>query len=284
VAASPDSAIRVLPGLLAGGEQPQDDNNWVSMSVMDMQLRRLIGGQFAFVSNGTSYRNYARMLLDGNIDPDYSGGAEVTGGPVYAIWRMADSTETHVGGNFTQVEALAEHARLFRANDTPYPTINRYVDPLYQPQPNNMVRFIADERISGRNTFLAGGSFTTADGVAFRGVGRLDNGGNVAQNHNLSASEVRTLMRYPDGRVLVGGTFTVGSTNQNMLRYTADGLVDATFPFKATGNGNHVNTITMQPDGKLLVGGSFDFVNGTAHKNLVRLNADGTRDAGFNPN
>ena len=40
----------------------------------------------------------------------------------------------------------------------------------------------------------------------------------------------------------------------------------------------------MQPDGKTIIAGSFSSVLGVARNNIARLNADGTLDAGFNPN
>jgi len=39
----------------------------------------------------------------------------------------------------------------------------------------------------------------------------------------------------------------------------------------------------VQPDGKVLVAGGFDFANGVLASKLIRLNADGTPDATFNP-
>jgi len=42
-----------------------------------------------------------------------------------------------------------------------------------------------------------------------------------------------------------------------------------------------VQTIALQPDGKILVGGGFTEFDGNAANYLVRLNADGSRDTGF---
>jgi hypothetical protein len=39
--------------------------------------------------------------------------------------------------------------------------------------------------------------------------------------------------------------------------------------------------IKLQADGKILVSGRIDAINGMIHKDLIRLNADGTLDAGF---
>ncbi len=56
------------------------------------------------------------------------------------------------------------------------------------------------------------------------------------------------------------------------------GDVDTSFNASTDG---YVNAVVIQSDGKILVGGSFAHVNGTAHANLARLNADGSLDAAF---
>ncbi|PTT16166.1 hypothetical protein DBR12_21035, partial [Acidovorax sp. HMWF029] len=45
-----------------------------------------------------------------------------------------------------------------------------------------------------------------------------------------------------------------------------------------------VYSLALQPDGKVLVGGLFTTLGGQARSNIARFNADGTLDAGFNPN
>lgn len=53
--------------------------------------------------------------------------------------------------------------------------------------------------------------------------------------------------------------------------------------FDASVIGSSVGTIAVQPDGKTLIAGSFTSVMGEALNYIARLNADGTLDAGFNP-
>ena len=48
--------------------------------------------------------------------------------------------------------------------------------------------------------------------------------------------------------------------------------------------GSNVYVTAVQPDGKTILAGSFTSVLGVARNNLARLNADGTLDAGFDPN
>ena len=95
---------------------------------------------------------------------------------------------------------------------------------------------------------------------------------------------VNTFVGQPDGKVLVGGSFTSfnGQRVSGLVRLNADGSPDAAFNANlGTGFNYDVSTLALQPDGKLLVGGRFDVFNGQPTQAVVRLTADGTRDATF---
>ena len=102
---------------------------------------------------------------------------------------------------------------------------------------------------------------------------------------------IKTLIVQPDGKILVGGDFTMlggggtGTTVRNHIgRINADGSLDLSFDPGANGP---VNILALQPDGKILVGGNFSGLGGgtgtTTRNNIGRLNADGSVDASFNP-
>lgn len=86
-----------------------------------------------------------------------------------------------------------------------------------------------------------------------------------------------------DGKILVGGSFATvrGLVRKGIGRVNTDGTGDASFDPGSGANGA-VHAIAIQPDDKILVGGVFSSFNGdTAHRNLVRLNADGSIDNTF---
>ncbi|MBK8148094.1 MAG: delta-60 repeat domain-containing protein [Acidobacteria bacterium] len=60
-------------------------------------------------------------------------------------------------------------------------------------------------------------------------------------------------------------------------------MLDTTFDTGSPGLDNSVNEIVVQPDGKILIGGMFLYLNGVRAGQIARLNADGSRDWGFNP-
>ena len=96
-----------------------------------------------------------------------------------------------------------------------------------------------------------------------------------------------------DGKIVVGGQFQecagvstivkngVYSNVRNICRVNADGAFDTGFDM-ASGFDYDVAAIAPQMDGKILIGGKFAFYKWATANNIIRLNADGTRDASFN--
>jgi uncharacterized delta-60 repeat protein len=98
--------------------------------------------------------------------------------------------------------------------------------------------------------------------------------------------DVRCILLQPDGKILVGGAFTVNGPQEyrNIIRLNPDGSVDDGFhPFAGMEGTNHVSTMVLQSDGKVLVGGSLATAGGIFSGNLARLNTDGERDPSFQP-
>jgi len=87
----------------------------------------------------------------------------------------------------------------------------------------------------------------------------------------------------PDGKVLIGGTFT--RVNGVSLKYIArlnnDGSLDPAFQNGLNGADAAVWSVVLQPDGKVLIGGDFTSVNGVARGKVARLNPDGSLDTTF---
>jgi uncharacterized delta-60 repeat protein len=93
-----------------------------------------------------------------------------------------------------------------------------------------------------------------------------------------------TMVRQPDGKILIGGSFTIynGIDRNCIARLNADGSLDSTFN-PSLGADVDVYSIALQPDGKLIIGGFFTSYNGIGRNYIARLNADGSLDASFNP-
>ena len=79
----------------------------------------------------------------------------------------------------------------------------------------------------------------------------------------------------PDGKVVCN---LLHGTDGTLVRFNADGTLDAAFNVAGPANSNH---LFLQPDGKILAAGFFTNLGGGVNTNVARLNADGSPDASF---
>ncbi|MBN2146903.1 MAG: putative Ig domain-containing protein [Anaerolineales bacterium] len=134
------------------------------------------------------------------------------------------------------------------------------------------------------------GSFTHVDGVSRNGVARINADGALETMMFSPGSgadlAVLAVAVQPDGKVIVGGSFTQfgGEARTYITRLSSLGDPDASFAAGASVSlDGTVQAIVLQPDGKIVIGGGFTHV-GTASRNYIaRLNADGTLDTSFDP-
>jgi len=105
-----------------------------------------------------------------------------------------------------------------------------------------------------------------------------------------SNAVVTTEYVYPDGRVILAGTFTTwaGVARNRIVRLNADGTVDTTFATNVgtafSVAGADINSIGVMSDGRIVIGGAFTTFNGATRNRLVVLNSDGTQDNAFYTN
>ncbi|HWU51687.1 MAG TPA: hypothetical protein VN153_02630, partial [Tahibacter sp.] len=95
---------------------------------------------------------------------------------------------------------------------------------------------------------------------------------------------VTAILLQPDGKVVMAGYWRAPSmlTTIVLARFNADGSPDAGFVNPVVDSYySTITTLALDKDGKLLVGGKFTSVAGVAQTGIVRLNGDGTLDAGF---
>jgi RNA polymerase sigma factor (sigma-70 family) len=95
-----------------------------------------------------------------------------------------------------------------------------------------------------------------------------------------------TLVRQPDGRLLVGGL--VGRINgqdaSGVMRLEADGQIDRGFRCAITNAPEGcVMGMALQADGRIVICGFFSVVNGVEVPHIARLNPDGSLDTTFHP-
>ncbi len=116
-------------------------------------------------------------------------------------------------------------------------------------------------------------------------VSAQDGGLDPSFNPGIGASSaVFAAALQPNGKVLIGGTFTSynGTARTRIARVNPDGGLDTTFD-PGSGATNDIYAVIVQPDGKVLIAGFFTLYNGTLRNRIARLNADGSLDTSFNP-
>jgi uncharacterized delta-60 repeat protein len=98
----------------------------------------------------------------------------------------------------------------------------------------------------------------------------------------------RTTVVQPDGKILVGGKFTVagGKARSKIARFNADYTLDPSFDAVVLQADEYstlssIEVIRLQADGKILIGGNFRFQDDPVGRTVARLNPDGSLDPSF---
>jgi uncharacterized delta-60 repeat protein len=142
--------------------------------------------------------------------------------------------------------------------------------------------------IQADGKIIAGGYFTTFNGLAHNRLVRLNSDGSLDNTFNIGTgfdAGVLTISIQTDGKIIVGGDFTTfnGNVANRLVRLNSNGTIDNTFNI-GSGFDNSIYTTNIQTDGKIIVGGVFALFNASLHLRIVRLNTDGSLDTSFNPN
>lgn len=100
---------------------------------------------------------------------------------------------------------------------------------------------------------------------------------------------VRTTALQPDGKILIGGEFTVVNSQPRtgLARLHPDGSLDTSFdvhlaPHQPSGF-HSVNSIAVQSDSKIVFAGAFSMAGGVERSAIARVLSNGTPDLNFNP-
>ena len=256
----------------------------VLVTVVQPDGKILIGGIFRTVS-GVTRNNIARLNPDGTLDTGFNPNAN---GTVDTIAMQADG-KILAGGVFNTIGGQTRN-RIARLD-----AVTGLADS-WNPNANVDVRSIA---VQADGKILAGGVFNTIGGQTRNFIARIDAVTGLADSWNPNATVgvntiaigVTTIAVQPDGKILVGGSFSAANGNSiggQMRNYIArldatTGLADS---FDPNANSD-VSSIAVQADGKILAGGDFNGANsigGQPRNFIARLDpATGLADS-FDPN
>ncbi len=211
------------------------------------------------------------------IDPN------ITGTDVFTAVSQPDG-KIIIGGAFTQVSGVTRNniARL-KADGT--------LDTGFNPNADGSVQAVA---LQSDGKIVIGGAFNNVGGVSRGRIARLNADGTLDTGFDpktAGGSFVSCLLVQPDGKIVLGGSFTslkpngaaTATTRNRIARVNANGTLDTAFNPNLNAQ---VNAIVRQEDGAIVFGGTFTLVGSVTRNGIARLNNDasGTLDATYNPN
>jgi uncharacterized delta-60 repeat protein len=245
----------------------------------------LLAGRFTDI-NGLPASNVARLNANGSRDATF-----VNSGPDYTVESIALQPDGRilVGGNFKAVAAnTAPLVARLQANGAYDATFTTSIAPLNASDDVSAIVVQADGNvvIGGSSLSFAGGARGTLHRLLSNG--QLDQAYEANVRVASSQIQVLSLALLPDGRLYSGGFYSPSNaptyTSPALIRLNNDGTLDPTFALPASGTELAVFQVLPLAGGQVLAAGRFANYNGVPRVNMVRLNANGTVDTGFNAN
>lgn len=242
--------VRLNPnGRLDAGFQPPPTLGTVEKIVLQPDGKILIS-RSVNLDSGSTRSELVRLNADGSVDPGFGFDPGTTTGPFHPISAVILQPDGKIlygtSGGGGVVRLLSDGRR-----DFSFVALTGFESG------------IAALAVQGDGKVLAGGSFTTVDGVEsqrlvrLRADGRLDTAFPGASGNEglLFPSDVRSITVQPNGKILVVGAFTpIGSSTlrQGLTRLNANGTLDTNFR-PAPELAAAANRVVLQGDGNLLV-------------------------------
>jgi uncharacterized delta-60 repeat protein len=249
-----------------------------------------VGGVFHEYQSTAGRRGLVRLDANGGFDAGFA--TQTFNNDVNALAMATDGTgDLYVGGaffNYDTITAGASFERMVRLNMDGTTDMGFDVGTNGFSHPVDSIAVAVD----GSNDVYVGGEFSSYNGLAGTGrMVRLNNDGSRDAGFALGLGfagglsghiTVRAIAPLAGGDVYAGGYFTLYDTTalDHLARLNGDGTLDASTKL-GTGFNYVVRAVLPLADGDVYVGGEFGYYAGGVHNSLVRLNADGSVDAGF---
>ena len=242
-----------------------------------------LGGSFVSY-NSTASNRIIRLNADGSVDPGFSIGTGFDDQVRVIALATDGSGDIYVGGSFSSYDAAASKG-IIRLNS------DGSVDAGFDVGGGTGSVYSISPATDGSGDVYIGGQFSTYDGTASSCIARINSDGTLDAAFDVGTgfnfgTRVFSIVPTTDGTddVYVGGSFTFynGSGRNSLVRLNSDGTLDPAFNV-GTGFDAWVLSMALAPDGSgdLYAGGFFDTYKGTASEEIIRLNSDGSVDAGF---
>lgn len=266
------------------------DNAILSM-VKQPDGKMLISGAFT-TYNGTTVNRIARLNTDGTLDTDFVNKVGAGFDNLVFVLTLQPGGKILATGFFSSYNGTPVN-RIARLNADG--TLDTEFNPGFDPNhnPNIGIDNIAHSfvTLSPGGKIIVGGFFEQYNGTVVNRIIRINDDGsldNTFQGGERANNAVYRIVPVADGKMIIVGNFTKydGTPVGSIARIDADGDLDHTFNIGGagiSGTNMEINAIIPVPDNKFLIAGNFVSYNGTPVNKIVRINADGSLDASFNP-
>ena len=229
------------------------------------------GSYFAIVSNSFGALTSSIVPLGVNAAQLDNSFNPLPNGPVTAL-ALNRGGDLYVAGDFQSIDSLSmPFLARFNSQDQLFTNLNLV--------PDARIAAISPD-LDGRISF--GGEFLKMRGHDRPRLASITSFGALLPPLPSADNRVSALLRQPDDKLIIGGSFTtVGTTSRRYLaRINPNYTVDTAF--NADPNAP-VTALALEPDGNILIAGSFLRVNSRSHTRMARILANGELDLTFNP-
>ena len=250
-------------------------SNVVYSMVTQSDGKLIAGGDFTSYSGSTVTR-LARLNTSGTLDTTFNPGAGPNGS-VYDLRIQSDGKVIAIGTFTTYSGSSSPGIVRVNTNGTRDTTFN--VGTGFTGTPYSIA-------MQSDGKFVIVGTMTNYSGSGITRIIRINTDGTRDLTYNTGAGGLSNttyaITIQSDDKTIVGGDFTQysGSSAVRLVRINTDGTRDTTFNPGGSTNGT-MSSIKLLADGSMIVGGSFSSYSGSTSFRLVKINSNGSRDAGF---
>jgi uncharacterized delta-60 repeat protein len=254
---------------------PSSVGSWVRKIAIQSDGKILAGGDFTNY-NSQPYGRIVRLNSNGIIDTSFVVGTGFSGD----VWDIAIQPDGKilVAGNFVTYNAVSAN-RIIRLNpdgsrDTTFSIGTGF---------SSTVRTL---KIQPDGKILAGGDFTSYNGVASNRIIRLQSNGAIDTTFSIGTGFTSTVFDIEldsSENVFACGDFTSynGTTRNRLVRLSSTGTPDSSLVVGAGFNGR-VRKVYLNLDGSIYVLGSFTTYKNTNFRGVVKISSIGDLDYSFN--
>ena len=241
----------------------------------------LLCGLFEYY-NGERHPHLVRLNNDGTIDTSFRAR------PNYFVRHMSlqEDGKIIIGGQFSAVEDVPRNS-IARLNpdgslDTSFEVGAGLWGMLAEAVNGDRAHFVMWTELLPDGKVLALGNFKYHDNVSSYAIAKLNADGSRDTNFNVGSgfdSWTRVAKVLPNGQVLIGGWFNNynGRGFNRLVKLNDDGTADTTFN-AYYGDKTAVYSIALEDDGKVITSGHSLNDQGLFHREVVRLNENGSVD------